>query len=86
LLPAFAYLAYLWIREKNTNQSIGLTLLIAGGAGNIIDRLIWGGVIDFIYYPVLEMRGNVADIYLALAVMVIFYEAVKSTYESKKHE
>lgn len=86
LIPALMYLLFVWIREKNNYQVIGLTLLVAGGVGNVVDRLMRGGVIDFIYYPFLGFRGNIADIYLALAVVVIFYATVREVQESKTHE
>jgi signal peptidase II len=86
LLPVLMYLVYVWIREKNRFQVVGLTLLVAGGAGNLVDRLVRGGVIDFIYYPLFGFRGNIADIYLALAVVVVVYAHLRSAHESNKHE
>ena len=54
-------------------------LLWAGAAGNAIDRLRLGYVIDFFYFKLIDFPiFNVADIYVsvgtaALAVLILFY-------------
>ena len=56
-----------------------LTCIIAGGIGNMIDRLVYGYVIDFISFVLINYPiFNVADCYvvcatIALFVMLIFY-------------
>lgn len=78
IAPLLLYVVFIWMKEKKQLTASGLTLLAAGGVGNIIDRLKWGGVIDFIHYPVLGFTGNVADLYLAVAVILIFYDALRA--------
>ena len=56
----------------------GMTLIVAGGLGNLIDRIYNGFVIDFIAfwsYP----RFNLADIYISAGVLLIilFYGKIK---------
>ena len=54
------------------------SIFLAGAFGNLIDRILYGGVIDFIdicIYPVF----NVADIYLTVSVfyILLFYGRIK---------
>jgi signal peptidase II len=52
-----------------------LSLVLAGGISNLIDRLIHGGVVDFIsifFFPVF----NPADVYITLGMIlfIIYYD------------
>lgn len=57
---------------------ITVTAVLAGGAaGNLIDRILRGYVVDFIYFSLIDFPVfNVADIYvcggIALVLIVIF--------------
>ena len=67
-LLLFIYL--LAFRADEFHSYTGLLLLIAGTAGNLIDRLTIGAVVDFIAigsFPVF----NFADAYLTLGVFII---------------
>lgn len=56
-----------------------LCLVIAGALGNVIDRLRYGYVVDFVYFKPIDFPVfNVADIYItcacaALIVLFLFY-------------
>ena len=43
-------------------------LFVAGALSNTLDRILWGGVIDWIHYP-FGITGNLADIYLTVGVI-----------------
>ncbi len=76
--------AILYFARKYKNQSkcldFGLTLITAGAAGNLIDRVFRGFVVDFfdfclIDYPVF----NMADVFVCigaglLMIFIIFFE------------
>jgi signal peptidase II len=59
----------------------GLTLILGGAIGNVIDRLLWGHVVDFLlffydnwYYPAF----NIADSCITVgAILIIFDEIFK---------
>jgi signal peptidase II len=59
----------------------GLTLILGGAIGNVIDRLLWGHVVDFLlffydnwYYPAF----NIADSSITVgAILIIFDEILK---------
>ena len=52
---------------------ISLTMIAAGGIGNLIDRLRLGYVIDFFYFSLIDFRGYVVDfIYFSLIDFPVF--------------
>lgn len=67
-------------RKSNTFLSVGIGLLISGGVGNLIDRLIRSYVVDFIdfgdfiNFPVF----NIADIFVVIGVIVIGISCLKN--------
>lgn len=57
---------------------IPVTLLLAGGIGNLIDRIFRGYVIDFIDVNLFDFPNfNIADICIVFGVIVIIYEIIK---------
>lgn len=68
-----AWIVFFLLRHKDQNalMGIGLALLLAGAVGNLIDRLAYGYVLDF-----LEFRGlfvnNFADICVSVGAVLIF--------------
>ena len=70
----FAFLYYLSFKNNYKLLSFGLSLMIAGTIGNFIDRLLHGGVVDFVsfqfgnyFFPVF----NFADICLTFGVAIL---------------
>ena len=81
LIGFWIWLALLWSKVKDSQQKIALALILSAGLSNLIDRLIFQGVRDVIYYPWFELYGNVADIVIALGViwiLVIEFTNVRS--------
>ena len=58
-------------KDQNALMGTGLALLLAGALGNLIDRLAYGYVLDF-----LEFRGlfvnNFADICVSVGAVLVF--------------
>lgn len=62
----------------NSNDSLnGLTLILAGGLSNFIDRLRLGFVIDYISLPLLP-AFNLADVSLGAGMVLLVYASAKS--------
>jgi lipoprotein signal peptidase len=61
-----------WWWKKKQDKFWGMVgaMMLGGGIGNLIDRLIWQGVWDFVKYPG-GITGNLADIWLGIAVVRI---------------
>lgn len=68
---------YLMNNTKNNIEKIGLTLIISGALGNIMDRSINGYVIDFIYFHHNKLYWpafNFADIYITVGILLILFQ------------
>ncbi len=78
---AVAFLIWLYLRCRASAPAIHLwafAMLMAGAAGNAVDRLAWGKVLDFIDIRVWPVF-NVADIYICVGVaMYLLPEALLS--------
>lgn len=82
LVIIVAILIFVCINFKkiNTFLSVGIGMLISGGVGNLIDRLIRLYVVDFIdfgefiNFPVF----NIADIFVVIGVIVIGISCLKN--------
>lgn len=44
-------------------------LIIFAGVSNIIDRVIWGGVRDWVELPFFGMKNNLADMFLTASII-----------------
>lgn len=73
-IGVFAYLAKDINFSTKKLYSISLTMMIAGGIGNLIDRAILGEVTDFLILIIFqkELFGifNIADIFLVIGMVV----------------
>ena len=95
---AIAGIAALLIVRPNTptNLRIGAIMIAAGALGNLVDRMAFGYVRDFIDYVFLDTFfgidfaiGNVADLFLLMGVImlivyIIFEFEDKDFYSKKK--
>jgi len=81
LLSAIAVICLLFIvtqwnkiMAKSAFVRWGVVIALAGAIGNLIDRLRFGAVIDFL--DVRIFVGNVADIAIVLGVALLFWEVL----------
>jgi signal peptidase II len=71
-----------WMKKTtNSKENIALGLIIGGAIGNVIDRIIYPGVVDFLefhwkgyYWP----SFNVADSAICVGVCILLIFGVKS--------
>ena len=75
---AVIYVAYILIKEKNlhTLEILPLVLILSGGLGNLIDRVLFGYVIDFIhvFYGIYSFYVfNLADTFITIGVVIYLY-------------
>ena len=67
------YLVWLiFINQVKTNniELISLSLILAGGLGNLIDRVSLGYVVDFIAIKFNPYVFNFADVYITIGIML----------------
>jgi len=79
IIALFYLLCVLPFDKKYRILHFMMILIIAGGAGNMIDRAFYVTVVDFIYFKLINFPiFNVADCYVSvatvlLAILLIFY-------------
>ena len=87
-----AMLVYIWkFAPKSIFLTVGLSLVVGGGIGNMIDRVAYGYVVDFIdfcAFPNLWMWVfNVADACVCVgAGMVMLYFVIDIIKDAKKEK
>ena len=82
LLPVAIFVVILIYRFKARTpaERVALALVIGGAAGNLVDRIRWGSVIDFIDIGVSSLRWpvfNLADAWVTIGIILIFYTTLK---------
>ena len=77
-----ALITYSIIRYKNKKPlSTEYYIIIAGGIGNLIDRITRGYVIDFIDTPFIA-TFNLADSFIVVGILTIIIKQVKELTKS----
>jgi len=77
-----------WLSQvRDTLLAVALGLVIGGAVGNVVDRLRFDGVIDFLYFHVGAWGWpafNLADSAICLGVAAILLDGVLSRRESSR--
>ena len=68
---------YTWVQwQQKTPVALGYVCILAGGASNLVDRIMYGGVVDFVechigawYWPTF----NLADVWIVTGVLYVFW-------------
>lgn len=73
----FAAVVYLFWKMPDNKRylplQVCLTLITSGAVGNMIDRLVQGYVVDFLYFKLINFPVfNVADCYVTVATAILF--------------
>lgn len=71
------------ISRERVAMRLGITLIMSGAVGNLIDRVLFGHVIDFVdfyFWPVF----NIADIVLCLGAALFIGGIVSGSLQLKK--
>jgi signal peptidase II len=74
------------ILEENVMSRIALGLIWGGALGNLVDRLVYGKVIDFIDVRYADFHWfvfNVADYFITIGLVYLFFEFVTKRKEKK---
>ena len=66
---------------------IGVSIILGGTVGNLIDRIIFGGVRDFIYFKSINFAiFNVADIAITVGAIYLVIYSIIYIYRSSKEK
>lgn len=84
--PAIFYLAwfviiaaliYIFVRTDNYWRKLFLVLILSGAFSNMIDRIRFGCVVDYIdlkFWPVF----NLGDVYITIGIVLLLFSFIKS--------
>ncbi len=79
---------FFWIRKLKSHQKLqasALALILGGAIGNLIDRAIYGHVIDFldVYYQQHHWPAfNLADSAISIGAFLLIYDTLKNPNEN----
>ena len=72
------YLVNVLISEElRKYETLALLMILSGGLGNLIDRVVWGHVIDFIHFYYENYSFyifNLADTFITIGVIIYFLD------------
>jgi len=74
-ISLLAIIFVMWLLVTSKYSYFGLSLIFGGAIGNLIDRILYGKVVDFIDFSVGRFHWpafNVADSALTIGIMIIF--------------
>jgi signal peptidase II len=74
------------LKAKTRISSFAFMLVIAGAVGNIVDRIIYGAVFDFIYFHYNDLAFpafNVADSFISAGAGLLIYDYLFCRSEKK---
>jgi signal peptidase II len=89
---ALAIVAFMLVWLKNTHATllqIGLGGIIGGALGNVIDRVRFGAVADFLYFHVGDFHWpafNLADSAITVGAVILVLDALFGARVSTKNE
>jgi signal peptidase II len=78
-----AALIMIWLIRKNYHQtifSLALSLVLSGAIGNVIDRIIYGAVVDFVDVHYMGWHWpafNIADSAITIGVILLIVDEIK---------
>ena len=71
---------YLQKEKLNIYKTIYYSFLIAGVLGNLLDRMLYKGVVDFLDFTIFSYNApifNLADTFIVISVILIVFESLK---------
>jgi signal peptidase II len=74
------------VREENLMSRVALGLIWGGALGNLVDRLVYGKVIDFIDVRYADFQWfvfNVADSFITIGLVYLFFDFVIKRKQKK---
>ena len=87
VISFLAIYANKYSHQLTTFSNITLAMLIGGAAGNLIDRIRYGYVVDFIKVDLIRSYNfpvfNIADIFIVISTILLAYIILFDKYEVK---
>ena len=77
VLLTLLILSFFLFQKDVLHQPIIFGIILGGALGNFIDRISFGGIIDFISLPFLPFLFNLADVFLTIGATLLVYRFYK---------
>ena len=77
----------MFTKTNNNIEKWGFIAILSGAISNIMDRIINGFVIDFLYFHYKEFYWpafNFADIYISIGILFLIFQYFKDWVIKKK--
>lgn len=72
---------------KNKTEKVLVALILGGTIGNMIDRIMYGGVRDFIYLKFMNFAiFNVADMFITISVIILCIYVTVNIFKKEKND
>ncbi len=88
LALAIVAVLLLWLRRAETKwRAAAIGLIIGGALGNVIDRVHYGAVVDFLDFHIGTYHWpafNIADSAITVGVAILFFDALFGPKETVK--
>ncbi|MEX0895956.1 MAG: signal peptidase II [Patescibacteria group bacterium] len=72
-----------WVFAHHKRDYLLLGMFVGGGMSNLLDRVLVGGVRDWLPLPILGVRNNIADWAISLSVAVLLLLEVYRWYQAR---
>ena len=72
ILVAVIVIIFIFLKRNEKPYQLGMGFLLGGTIGNLIDRIIYGGVIDFITFLSIP-QFNISDVSNIIGALLIIY-------------
>ncbi|MES9971189.1 MAG: signal peptidase II [Candidatus Thiodiazotropha sp.] len=80
IVVCIVLVGWLWrLKKEEQWVAVALSLIIGGAIGNVIDRILFGQVIDFLHFHYQQHyfpAFNVADSAITIGVIIMLYDAL----------
>lgn len=73
ILFSVAVIAFILCHRKDKKLETGMGFLLGGTLSNLIDRIFYNGVIDYIYVDSLNNIFNIADVANVIGALILAY-------------
>ncbi len=71
------------VRTPNRLAAVSLALIVGGAIGNLIDRIVYGAVVDFVYFHIGSFSWyvfNLADVWIVAGVAGLLYDSFRPSH------
>ena len=90
-IVVIGFLLFYIYKNKGNNklENVSYAFILGGAISNLIDRLVYGYVIDFLDFEILSYNApifNLADTFIVIGVILFLINTLRSRYDGNSSE